>query len=226
MNPIKVAAVADVHSPRFLNEFKTALTRCETPNLFLFAGDMINRGKIDEYPKVLDILDSQLGSDFPVVACFGNEEPLSCQDELRLMTQNRVTFLDEKAVTFNLSGSEISIVGISTTYGPPNESQSDTVAEIRVSFEERTERLSRLLQDVSETADCVVLLMHFNPLSETNSSVFSWWVSRAIKKNPPGHIIHGHVHDSISNDVKIGSTIIRNVALPATSLITELNLWV
>jgi len=223
MGPVKIAAVADVHSPRFLHEFKTVLKKHETPDLFLFAGDIINRGKVDEYPKVLDILESQFGANFPVVACFGNEEPIESRDELRLLLKNRVTFLDEDAVMFNLSGSKIAIVGMSATPDPPTESLSETFAEIRGNFEGRSQRLSALLRDATETADYVFLLMHFSPLSESNPSAFSWWVSKAIEKNPPSYVIHGHVHDSTRNDVKIQSTIIRNVALPATGSITELN---
>ncbi|MHA2351862.1 MAG: metallophosphoesterase family protein [Candidatus Thorarchaeota archaeon] len=220
MSPVKIAAVADVHSPRFLNEFRTGLSTCEIPDIFLFAGDMINRGKVDEYPEVLDILNSHLGSDFPIIACFGNEEPIACRDELHLITQNRVTFLDEKSVTFNISGSSIAIVGMSATYEPPNE-----VAEMRTSFEERSHRLSNLLQDASKNADCVILLMHFSPLLETDSTEFSWWVSRAIARMPPAYIVHGHVHDNLKNETKIGATTIRNVALPAIGSITELNVW-
>ncbi|MFX1559681.1 MAG: metallophosphoesterase [Promethearchaeota archaeon] len=224
MSSVKIAAVSDVHSPRFLNEFKVALQKCEPPDVFLFAGDMINRGKVDEYALVLDLLDSHLGSDFPVIACFGNEEPVTCREDLHLMTEDRVTFLDEKFVTLDISGSRIAIAGISTVYEPTNEYLSESVTEIRVNFEERSKRLSFLLHDASKRADSVALLMHFSPLSATNSSEFSWWVSRAIEENPPSHIIHGHVHDSTRNDMKLGSIVIRNVALPATGSITEMNL--
>jgi Icc-related predicted phosphoesterase len=218
MNPIKVAAVADVHSPRFLNEFRTALTRCETPDLFLFAGDMINRSKADEYPKVLDTVESQLGSGFPVIACFGNEESQDCHDEIRLSTKDRITILDEKGCTINISGVRISIVGMSAV-----NPQSSSVNEMRAKFEARSHRLLSLLQSSSQNADHVILLMHFSPLKEVNSAEFSWWISKAIEKNPPSYIIHGHIHDSIKNEVKIGPTVIRNVAFPATGSITELN---
>ena len=218
MNPIKVAAVADVHSPRFLNEFRTALKRCETPDLFLFAGDMINRGKAYEYPKVLDIVESQLGSGFPIVACFGNEEPQDCHDEIQASTKDRITFLDERECTFNISGIRISIIGMSAV-----NPQSNSVNEMRTKFEARSHRLSDLLQSSSQDADYVILLMHFSPLKEVCSSEFSWWIQKAIEKNPPNHIIHGHIHDSIKNEVKIGLTVIRNVAFPAIGSITELN---
>ena len=217
MSPINIAAVADVHSPRFLNEFRTALTKCKQPDLFLFAGDMINRGKADEYSKVLDTVESELGSGFPVLACFGNEEPKDCHIEIYQSTRDRVTILEENEFTLKVSGTRISVVGMSAV-----NTHSLTVNEMRATFEERAHLLEGLLQASSKNADSVILLMHFSPLNEVESTEFSWWISKAIERNPPSHIIHGHVHDSTRNDVKIGSTIIRNVALPATGSITEL----
>ncbi|MHA2322484.1 MAG: metallophosphoesterase [Candidatus Thorarchaeota archaeon] len=45
---MKILAVADVHSPRHLEEFVKALAHHEQPDVFLFAGDMI---------KSLDVLE-------------------------------------------------------------------------------------------------------------------------------------------------------------------------
>ena len=205
LSPVKIAAVADVHSPRFLNEFKTALSVCERPDLFLFAGDMINRGKADEYINVLDTLESQFGSDFPIVACFGNEDPLDLRDE--------------KSLTLNLSDSRITIVGMSTVSMDLRNPQT-----IQTIFEERARQLSQLLQDASRSSDYVILLMHFSPLLETNPAEFSWWVSRAIENFAPNLIIHGHIHNSTRNIIEIGATTIRNVALPAIGSITELGI--
>jgi Icc-related predicted phosphoesterase len=224
MSPVKIAAIADVHSPKFLNEFRTALSKCTQPDLFLFAGDMINRGKADEYVNVLATVDSQLGSDFPILACFGNEDPIDIRDELHLMTKDRLTFLDEKSTTLTLSGSRIAIVGMSAVSTELLKVQSNTAAEIQTIFEARALQLLRLLQDASSSSDYVILLMHFSPLLETNPTEFSWWVSRALEAFPPDLIIHGHIHNSTRNKVEIGATIIRNVALPAIGFITELNL--
>ena len=222
MSPIKIAAVADVHCPRFLNEFKTALTRCTKPDLFLFAGDMVNLGKADEYITVLDTVDSQLGSGFPIVACFGNEDPLEIQDELHTLINERLTFLDQKSITLNLFGSRISIIGMSAASMEPSEPQGNTVSDIQTIFEERALNLSRLLDEASTTSDFVILLMHYSPLLESTSNEFSWWISRAVQSAPPNLIIHGHIHDATIEKVEIGATTIRNVALPVTESITEL----
>jgi Icc-related predicted phosphoesterase len=223
MRSVRLAAVADVHSPRFLNEFKAAISRCETPNLFLFAGDMINRGKSDEYPKVLDAVES-LGSEFPIVACFGNEEPIACRDELRQLTQNRVIFLDEDYTTFSISGEKIAVIGISAGATESTSAQLTLNDDIRMAFEARAERLSQLLQKSYKQAKYVILLMHFSPLLEGNSLEYSWWVSKALEKSSPAFIIHGHVHDRFRGKIKIGATVIRNVALPASGFVTELTL--
>ncbi|MHA1964984.1 MAG: metallophosphoesterase family protein [Candidatus Thorarchaeota archaeon] len=225
MSPVKIAAIADVHSPRFLNDFNVALSKCEKPDLFLFAGDMINRGNEKEYKNVLDTVDSQLGSDFPITACFGNEDLLGSRDELHLMTKDRLTFLDEKSITLNLHGSRIAIVGLSAVGAELLEAQSNTVAEIQTIFEERALQLSQLLQGATSSSDYVILLMHFSPLLETNPAEFSWWISRAMETSAPNLIIHGHIHNSTRTKIEIGATTIRNVALPAVGSITELNIW-
>ena len=67
-------AVADVHCPRYLSEFKQSLEQLSAPDVFFFAGDMINRGRASEYVTVLDTIESTLGTGFPIIACFGNEE--------------------------------------------------------------------------------------------------------------------------------------------------------
>ena len=71
---VKILAVADVHSPRYLDEFAKALAQHEQPDAFLLAGDMINRGNAEEYTNVLNTIEKVLGTNFPIIACFGNEE--------------------------------------------------------------------------------------------------------------------------------------------------------
>ena len=220
MRTIRISAIADVHSPRFLNEFELALSRSNNPDVLLFAGDMINRGKSDEYANVLDAVESHLGTEVPIFACFGNEDPAVLSNEILAHTGNRITFLDDDAVTLRLAGSTVSVVGMSAV-NP--ELASEPMTEIRTIFEERAVKLTQLLQN-AQAADHIILLMHFNPLSDTEATEFSWWVSEALKQYPPDLVIHGHIHDSTRKQVEMGATTIWNVALPLTGTITELNL--
>ena len=158
------------------------------------------------------------------MACYGNEDPVELQDELQVLTKGRITFLDEKSITLNLSGSKVAIIGMSAASMEPSEPQGDMVSDIQSVFEERASHLSRLLEDAVMSSDYVVLLMHYCPLLESTSDEFSWWMSRALETSPPNLIVHGHIHNSTRNKIEIGATTILNVALPAIGSITELSL--
>ena len=69
MDKVRILATADVHSPRFLPEFRGNLSAHEPPDLFLFAGDMINRG-----PKSLDTLRFLRDIDDSVEVVLGNHD--------------------------------------------------------------------------------------------------------------------------------------------------------
>jgi len=219
MSPVRVAAIADVHSPRLLPEFKEALSRCTKPELFLFAGDMVNRGAAGEYLNVLDAVDSTFGSDIPIVACFGNEDPYGIHHDLHKEVKDRVTFLNDESISFKFTDKQIGIVGMSTVTP-----ESRDIAGMKEVFDERVSRLEQLLQITSEETDYLVLLMHFSPLQENTKNEYSWWVSNALDSVHPNLIIHGHIHDATSKKVEKGATTILNVALPFTGSITELTL--
>ena len=217
MKPLKIAAVADIHSPKFFNEFEKSMRDIKSPDLFLLAGDIVNRGKADEYPLVVDAIE-RLHGDVPIVACFGNEEYTDSRDEIVSLVGNRVSFLDESTTTLTITDSIIKIVGASVILD-----RSLEISDIRTFFEKRADRVSRLLHDAGTDSSDVILLMHYSPLEEKQQS-FSWWVSRAIEDVKPTLIVHGHIHDSKEKKVVIGPTSVYNVALPAVGSITELTL--
>jgi Icc-related predicted phosphoesterase len=220
--PVKIAAIADVHSPRYLDEFEKALSRCAPPDLFLFAGDMVNRGASEEYLKVLEVIDTHFGLNFPIISCLGNEDPTDIKEQTYQVTGERITFLNDSSITIKISGSQITIVGLSPSTNYPIDAQSTTFPEIQSTFEVRTTRLTHLLQDATRSSNHTILLMHFSPLLENNPREFSSWISDAVTNHPPLYIIHGHVHDATRVKVRIGATNIMNVALPVTGSITKL----
>jgi Icc-related predicted phosphoesterase len=210
-----IAAVADVHSPRFFVEFVTSLGQCPKPDLFLLAGDIVNRGTVEEYPIVVDAIE-RFYEDVPIVACFGNEECAESRDEIISHVGDKVTFLDASTTTVNISGKRVGIVGSSAIL-----ETSVDVSDIRTFFENRAKRISSLLRQAHRVSRTVILLMHYSPLEE-NTRSFSWWIARAIKNVEPNLIVHGHIHNPTEMELLIGSTTVHNVALPAVGSITEL----
>lgn len=230
---MRILAVSDVHSPRFFGEFVGSLENCAAPDIFLMAGDMVNRGTVSEFPRVLDAIDDTLGHEFPVVSCFGNEEYSEVRDHIVSEVGHRVVFLDEKAQNFEIDGLTIGIAGTQGSLDRPTEWQRRNLPNIKGVFERRAHRAESLLKKMSDKVDRRILLMHYSPCIETcvgeDQRTFAWLGSRkfyaVVKKEQPDLVIHGHVHNAIVHEFRIDSTVVRNVSFPAVRSVTQLELW-
>lgn len=226
-------AVADVHCPRFLPEFKQSLTQFSAPDVFFFAGDMINRGKASEYTTVLDIIEDTLGTGFPIIACFGNEEYSEVRKEVLSVVGDRMLFLDEKSTILNSGSNQIGVVGTQGSLDKATSWQRRNIPSIKGVFERRAKRAASLLKKIETTVDKRILLMHYSPCLETcegeDERSFAWLGSRkfyqVVKDQQPDLVIHGHVHNSTKHKAMIGTSLVHNVSLPAVGSITELDLW-
>ena len=230
---VKMLAVADVHCPRFLPEFKESLTQLSAPDVFFFAGDMINRGNASEYVTVLDTIEEKLGTGFPIIACFGNEEYNEVRKEILSIVGDRMLFLDEKSTIISSKQSQIGIVGTQGSLDKATSWQRRNIPSVKGVFERRAQRAASLLKKMGKTIDRRILLMHYSPCLETcegeDDRAFSWLGSRkfyrVVRDLCPDLVIHGHVHNSITHKAMVGSSLIHNVSLPAVGSITELDLW-
>ena len=174
---MRIAAIADVHSPRYLDEFKEALSNCERPDLFLLAGDMIEFGKVWEYRNVADVITTRFDEDVPIVACFGNDEGELTSQEATDIVDNRIEFLDSSSEVVSHDGQDIGILGVPIV----TVNNDMSIEEI---FESKISILAEHLGVLSKSCDKSILLMHYSPLStETFPEAFSWWISKTIKNN-------------------------------------------
>ncbi|MBD3407124.1 MAG: hypothetical protein GF411_13480 [Candidatus Lokiarchaeota archaeon] len=231
---MRLLAVADVHSPRYIEEFTSELAKYRPPDLFLMAGDMVNRGKADEMITVLDVIDEQIGSNFPIVGCFGNEEYAEVRDELIEIIGTRMTILDEKSLILTIGDIKIGIVGTQGSLDRPTSWQRDNIPSIKRIFKRRVGRAENLLKRLTKKdVDRRILLMHYSPCLETcegeDRRAFSWLGSKRfykiLQKQQPNLVIHGHVHNARIHEAYIGDTRVRNVSLPAVGTVTELEIW-
>ena len=230
---VKILAVADVHSPRYLDEFAKALAQHEQPDVFLLAGDMINRGNAEEYTNVLDTIEKVLGTDFPIFGCFGNEEYSEVRKEIISIVGDRMIFLDEKSTILETNGLKVGIVGTQGSLDKATSWQRRNIPSVKGVFKRRAKRAASLLKKMNDKVDHRILLMHYSPCLETcegeDTKAFSWLGSRkfyrVVVEHQPDLVIHGHVHNATRHEVTIGTAIVRNVSLPAVGSITELNVW-
>ncbi|MGD9395084.1 MAG: metallophosphoesterase [Candidatus Thorarchaeota archaeon] len=230
---VRILAVADVHSPRYLDEFAESLAQHEQPDVFLLAGDMINRGNAEEYTNVLDTIEKVLGADFPVIGCFGNEEYSEVRKEIISIVGDRMIFLDEKSTILETNSLKVGIVGTQGSLDKATSWQRRNIPSVKGVFKRRAKRAASLLKKMKDKVDHRILLMHYSPCLETcegeDTKAFSWLGSRkfyrVVVEHQPDLVIHGHVHNSTRHEVAIGTAIVRNVSFPAVGSITELNVW-
>ena len=213
---MRIAAVGDIHSPRFFPIFEKSLREIEKPDILLLAGDIVNRGNANEYPIVVNSIDSIHGQ-VPIIACFGNEDSeLYHKQHIIELIGERVRFLDDAAVTLSIKDSTLGVVGVSIV--------TDRVKDIETMqaiFEERARRISESLRTLTLVSDHTIVLSHYSPLVESETK-FSWWFEKAVNDVRPSLIIHGHIHNSTKNRMMVDSTPVYNVALPAVGSITEI----
>lgn len=216
---MKIAAVADIHSPRYLSEFKKALEKCERPDVFLLAGDMIDVGKIEEYSHISGAIIDRFGEELHVVACFGNDEKGIIQQSVQNIVEDRIMFLDGETVVISHNEGKLGILGVPLLDVTRN-LWDRSIEDI---FEKRIQHLARHLEELKMTCDRTILLLHYSPLSgEMYPETFSWWVSRTFKEAQPDLVVHGHIHYATKSYTMIGNTKVVNVAFPSTGKVTEI----
>ncbi len=230
---MRILAVADVHSPTHYEAFALSLAGATKPDLLLMAGDMINRGDAEEYPRLVEAINSTLGIDVPIVACFGNDEYTEIRRGIIAEVGGRITLLDERSTIVEIGDVSVGIVGTQGSLDKPTKWQRESVPSIKRVFAQRAERATSLLRELVGKVDRRILLMHYSPCLETcegeETRSFTWLGSRkfysVVMEEQPDLVAHGHVHNSTRHEAMLGATLVRNVAIPAVGGVTELVLW-
>ena len=218
---MRIAAVSDIHCPRYLSEFEKALEQCTNPDVLLLAGDMIEAGRFAEYRKIVEVITSRFGDDLPVVACQGNDEYGADVTTLQEISSDRIIFLNSSSSILTLDDQTLGIVGIP----PVTHEEIGTEQDIEGIFAKRISDLKMQIIGLKHKCDKMILLMHYSPISPESFPIsFSWWLSQAFDNNQPDIVIHGHIHYATNPEASIGHTRILNVAFPATRKMTEITL--
>lgn len=226
-----VGAIADVHSPKYLEDFKRVLRNSPDVDLMLLAGDMIYKGRVEEYGNVLDVIKNRYDG-CRIVACFGNEE---YDDKIELITKNYndVTWLNDEYVTVNVKGLELNIFGTKGCLDRPTAWQRKNIPNVTQIYEQRLKKIDEALASLAlKRTGYVVLLSHYSITFKTLIGEPRWawpelgssWLEGIVEKRGPHLVIHGHAHNSKVHLVTINRTRVYNVAFPATRKLTIIKL--
>lgn len=212
-----IAAVSDIHSPKFYEPFVQALDNFTIkPDLFLMAGDMVHRGSIEDYDKIYNALFGKINC--PIVACFGNTEFEQTREEVR-QKYREIRFLDDQSTTLEIGKKTVGIFGTTGSLAKPTAWQLANIPNIERTFQQRIEITDKHLEKLN--VNFRILLMHYSPTYKTlegenpnfYASLGSNVYENVIIKRRPTLVIHGHSHKG-TRMAWIDSVPVVNVSFP------------
>ena len=222
-----IAAVGDIHSPRFFNYYVKAIEDLqEKPDIFFLLGDIIYHGAIGEYQKVYNVLFGKITC--PIVACFGNEEH---GEETRIVIENQnpdIKFLADESLILEIGGKTVGIVGTIGSLDRPTFWQRNNIPGISEMYKKRVEIVENLL--IGLKTEMKILLTHYAPtykiLEGENPQSFPELGSKAYEKviaeQKPNLVIAGHSHKG-TKKAWIDTVPVFNVAFPLNRKIVVIN---
>ncbi len=214
-----IAATSDIHSPRYYEDFVKAIDKLQvSPDLFLLAGDMIERGNPpEEYGRVYNALFGKVSC--PIVACFGNNEFIpDIRTQLKLKMKD-IKFLDGEAIEIKTGYDTVGIVGTIGGLDTPTNWQRINIPNIEKVYQERMQTVDKFLHRMY--AQIKIVLMHYAPTYRTlvgenprfYGGMGSQMYENVLLQRKPSVVIHGHSHRG-SKSAWIDTVPIFNVSFP------------
>ncbi len=226
-----IAAVSDVHSPRFLSLLREALSSWNEgdPCVLILAGDIVDRGRAPMVEPVVAMVKRR----FPgarLVAVFGNEEYEQSRPILKRLAPE-VAWLDDEVLYIECEGATLGIVGTQGALERPTRWQARNKPWLYRVYRERPRKIAGLLREARGGADYVILASHYGLARATLAGedpriwpyLYSSLMEEVIKKEKPDVAIHGHAHKGTPRAV-VGGVHVYNVALPLNKKVVPVRL--
>jgi len=223
---LRVGAVSDVHAPKYLDDFRRAMSTAGNLHLLLFAGDMILKGDHHQIAKVIE--ETRRFYRGPIFACFGNEEYEQVEQDLK--RYGDIVWLNDSSATVEIAGLRVFIAGSRGSLDRPTYWQARNRPGIVEIYRRRVELMDRLLAEAK--ADLRLVVTHYSPTYATldgeDREAFPEMGCRkmeeVIRRRQPDVWFHGHGHRARRLRVEIGRTLVVNVSLPANGQISVVEL--
>jgi len=227
-----LAAVSDVHSPRYFTLFQKALSEFEWEEvgLFIMAGDMVLRGRAKEYGRIINAVRKRYKGE--MVAVFGNEEYEEVEEMILRDYGEEVRWLNDEGACFKLDGLQVFIYGTRGVLDTPTPWQRKHIPDINFRYERRVREMTKWLEEVRDKGDLLIVVSHYAVTYKTmigeRKSIWPMLGSKRIEevllRLGVDIAIHGHVHGSKVIRTNVGKVRIYNVALMAVGGITKIEL--
>jgi len=231
MSLVKIAAVSDVHYPKYADLFLRALSQTNYSgiDLFLLVGDMVFKSKIAYYKDVLRAIRRYWKG--TIVSIFGNEEYEEHEDKI-IKKFPEVMWLRDESIVLTVKEMQLCIIGSRGTIERPTSWQIRNIPNVMKIYKEREKNLEKLIKRAKSQGLLTVLVTHYAPTYVTLQGerkeiwpfLGSLRMEQVIRTTKPDLVIHGHAHNSKRNYALINGVPVYNVSLPATKQISIINI--
>ena len=224
---IRVAAAGDMHAGvADRDRVREAFARVEEQaDLILLAGDLTERGQVDEVGVVADACRDL---SIPVVAVLGNHDWQSDRpgDLARALGEAGVVVLERSHTILPVRGTSVGIAGVKGFVGGFGEQWANFGEPIfREAYAETTKDVDGLDAGLRAIEHCAVRigLLHYSPVEATlhGEPERLWLVLGAdrlggpIRDHRPDLVVHGHAHHG-SFEGEVDGVPVYNVAVHVT----------
>jgi Icc-related predicted phosphoesterase len=235
--PLVIAALSDVHSPRYVSLLTASInnfvSRGVEVDLVLLAGDLVDKNNyayLHIVLKVIEKLRNIHGEIPPILAVFGNEEYQGYEDRYRKLYPH-VTWIDDEIRSLNINGVDLCIVGSRGVLMKPTVWQQRNIPNIESVYRARVSRIKEMLR-VCRGKGFTILVTHYASTLATLEGedprihpFLGYPILEKLNDNEkPSLAIHGHVHNSVKIYAKVNSVSVYNVSLPAAKSVTVINI--
>ena len=221
---IRIAAAGDVHaSEAHRKRVEAAFAEIDgDADLILLAGDLTERGQVDE---VCVVADACRGLQVPVVAVLGNHDWQSDRpaDLARALAEAGVVVLDRTHTILPIGGVSVGVAAVKGFVGGfGNQWANFGELLFREAYAETTRDVDGLERGLAAIEPCAVrvALLHYSPVETTlvGEPERLWLVLGAdrlagpIRQYRPDLVVHGHAHHG-SFDGEVDGVPVYNVAV-------------
>ncbi|MCC6034304.1 MAG: metallophosphoesterase [Desulfurococcaceae archaeon] len=226
-----ILATSDVHSPENLQLFLESLNNVSTtPQLVVFAGDMVKRNNIVALRPIINAVKQKL-PESKIISIFGNEEFLG-YEELYMSVYKEITWLNDNYLKIELSGEELCIIGTRGALDKLTSWQQRKMPLLEKRYKELPGKIGKIAREL-RVSGCnkIILVSHYGVtyknLSGEDPSIYPYLAcsrfEHIMEEGLVDIIIHGHAHRGVIEVMNIHNVLVYNVSLPARRKLVLIN---
>ncbi len=217
-----IAAVGDVHSPKFLPLFLKSLG--EVPvniDAFILLGDIVEKNNVEAFAPVYEAIRKRF-ENVPVIGVFGNEEYRGFEREY-YAKYPEISWLNDELRVFGLNRFKTCIVGTRGALDKPTPWQASNIPGILEYYRDLPGKIAGLLRECRDSeAEITILASHYgisyNNLKGEKPSIYPYLASQrmseAVKPELVDLVIHAHAHNAVVEYTVVNNVLVYNASLP------------